>query len=80
MSDLTTSRKKVETYFKLLNNLDKASKRKLIARLTESLEQKEEIAESTSLFGAWADEKNSDTIIKEIRESRVERTQGIEFE
>lgn len=47
--------------------------KKLIIKLTESLEVKEEKVDLNTLFGAWEDNKDSDEIIKEIRESRIEK-------
>jgi hypothetical protein len=33
-----------------------------------------------TLFGAWEDNKDSDEIIKEIRESRIEKAENPDFE
>ncbi|WP_113923564.1 hypothetical protein [Cognataquiflexum aquatile] len=56
------------------------SKKKLIIKLTESLEAKEEKVDLFTLFGAWEDNKDSDEIIKEIRESRIEKAENPGFE
>ncbi|MEX2592818.1 MAG: hypothetical protein WD426_08585 [Anditalea sp.] len=70
----------MEKYFGLLKGLDNLSKKKLIIKLTESLEVKEEKVDLLTLFGAWEDNKDSDEIIREIRESRIEKTENSGFE
>jgi len=52
----------------------------LIIKLTESLEFEREKPDLKSLFGAWEDSRESDEIIKEIRESRVNKSEGEGFE
>ncbi|MDG1278709.1 MAG: hypothetical protein P8O16_15620 [Algoriphagus sp.] len=70
----------MEKYFGLLKGLDNLSKKKLIIKLTESLDVKEEKVDFRALFGAWNDDKDSDEIIKEIRESRIEKAENAGFE
>ncbi|MDO9551413.1 hypothetical protein [Rhodonellum sp.] len=80
MANLTLNNKTLEKYFGLLKGLDNLSKKKLIIKLTESLDIEEEKVDLRSIFGAWEDDKDSDEIIKEIRESRIERTENPGFE
>jgi hypothetical protein len=80
MGNLTLNSKTLEKYFGLLNNLDNLSKKKLIIKLTESLDIKEEKVDLKTLFGAWEDTKESEEIIEEIRKSRVEKTDIESFE
>jgi hypothetical protein len=80
MANLTINNKTLEKYFGMLRGLDNLSKKKLIIKLTESLEIKEEKVDLKTLFGAWEDNKDSDEIIKEIRESRVEKAEDLGFE
>lgn len=80
MANLTLNNKTLEKYFGMLQGLDNLSKKKLIIKLTESLEIKEEKVDLKTLFGAWEDNKDSDEIIKEIRESRVEKAEDLGFE
>lgn len=80
MANLTINNKTLEKYFGLLKGLDNLSKKKLIIKLTESLEVKEEKVDLRSLFGAWEDDKDSDEIIREIRESRIEKAENLGFE
>jgi hypothetical protein len=80
MATLISDNKILENYFRMLRNLDNVSKKKLITKLTESLEVKEEKADLKTLFGAWEDDKDSDEIIKEIRESRIEKAENPGFE
>jgi protein tyrosine phosphatase len=61
--------KTIDDYWSLISRLDNNSKKKLIIRLAESIETKEESKyDLESLFGAWEDSRDSDEIIKEIRE------------
>jgi hypothetical protein len=80
MANLTLNNKTLEKYFGMLRGLDNLSKKKLIVRLTESLNSKEEKVEMRELFGGWEDDKDADEIIKEIRESRIEKTESPDFE
>ncbi|WP_209332564.1 hypothetical protein [Lunatimonas salinarum] len=80
MANVTLNNNKLEKYFDILKGLDNISKKKLIIKLTESLEIEEEKVDLRSIFGAWEDDKDSDEIIKEIRESRIERTENPGFE
>jgi len=80
MANLTLNNKTLEKYFGMLRGLDNLSKKKLIIKLTESLEIKEEKIDLKTLFGAWEDNKDSDEFIKEIRESRVEKAEDLGFE
>lgn len=80
MANLTVNNKTLEKYFGLLKGLDNPSKKKLIIKLTESLDLKEENVDLRTLFGAWEDVKDSDEIIKEIRESRIEKAENPGFE
>jgi hypothetical protein len=80
MANLTLNNKTLEKYFGLLKGLDNISKKKLIIKLTESLEIKEEKVDLKSIFGAWEDDKDSDEIINEIRESRIEKVENPKFE
>ncbi|OBX26483.1 hypothetical protein LX77_00955 [Gelidibacter algens] len=74
MGSLTISKKILDKYFGYLKNLDNNAKKKLIIKLTKSLETKSEKKfEIASVFGAWEDERTSDEIISEIKSSRVEK-------
>ena len=72
--------KTIDDYWSLISRLDDNSKKKLIIRLAESIETKEESKfDLESLFGAWEDSRDSDEIIKEIRESRINNREIIEL-
>ncbi len=63
----------IDKYFGFLSHIDNDSKKKMIIKLTESIEIKEEPkCNLRSLFGAWEDNKDSDEIINEIKNSRIE--------
>ncbi len=69
MATLALNNKTLEQYFGFLNKLDNNSKRKLIIKLTESLDLSEKKTfDLASIYGAWEDTKDADAIIKEIRE------------
>jgi len=66
------SNKAIDKYFSFLKKLDNSTKKKLIIKLAESIETEEDRSfDLEKLFGAWDDSRDSDVIIKEIRESRV---------
>jgi len=70
----------IDKYLRFLFRLDNNSKKRLIIKLTESIETKDKDSFNLkSLFGAWEDSKDSDEIIKEIRESRVNNRKIIDF-
>lgn len=74
MASLSISNKMVERYFSYLRHLDTVAKKKLIIKLTESIEAKsEKNFDIESVFGAWEDNRTSDEIISEIKSSRVEK-------
>lgn len=74
---IAISNKIIDKYFSFLGKLDNKSKRKLIAKLNESMDTKEKITKISSLYGAWEDERESDEIIKDIIDSRVNK---VDFE
>ena len=77
---LFLTNKTIEKYFRFLTRLDNSSKKKLIVKLTESIEEKEKpTIRLKDLSGAWEDTRTSDAIIKEIRNSRVDKQDNIEF-
>lgn len=77
---ITITNKTIDKFFGFLTNLDNSSKKKLIIKLTESLELKEvNNFNLNSLFGAWKGDKSSDEIIREIRESRLDKRNIIDF-
>lgn len=80
MGSLLITDKTLEKYFGLLTKFDNRSKKKLIIKLTESLEFIDKSAvDLKSIFGAWEDTKDSDDIIKQIRTSRVDSRNIEEF-
>lgn len=74
MGSLTITNKTLEKYFGYLSGLDNNSKKRLIIKLTESLELKRDSSfDLRKIFGAWEDTKDSDEIIKQIKESRIDK-------
>jgi len=72
MASISITNKTLDKYFAFLSKFDTNSKKRLIIKLTESIESKEDNSfDLKSLFGAWEDSRDSDEIIKEIRDSRV---------
>lgn len=77
---LAITNKTIDKYLGFLTRMDNSSKKKLIIKLTESIETKDNVKFNLrSLFGAWEDSKDSDEIIKEIRNSRIDNTNLTEF-
>ncbi len=73
MENLTITNKVLDKYFEYLLRFDNSTKKKLIIKLTNSLDFKDEkVFDIKSLFGAWKDDKSTKEIIDEIRNSRVE--------
>ena len=72
MGSLAISDDSFDKYFGYLKSLDTNSKKRLIIKLTESIETKaSNSADVRNLFGSWEDDKDSDNIIRELRDSRV---------
>ncbi|WP_375578263.1 hypothetical protein ABWH96_14645 [Marivirga tractuosa] len=77
---LSLTAKTIDKYFGFLSQLDNRSKKNLIIKLTESIEEKEKKGISLKdISGAWDDSRESDEIIEEIRKSRVEKQDNIDF-
>jgi hypothetical protein len=64
----------IDKYFSFLTKLDNVTKKRLIVKLTESIEVKEKkYFDLSSLYGAWEDTRSSDEIINDIKNSRMEK-------
>lgn len=73
MGKLTLSNKILDKYFAFLARFDNQTKKKFIIKLTDSIEVSPVPQfDISTLFGAWEDNRSSDEIIEEIRQSRVE--------
>lgn len=81
MGNLAISNKILDKYFGYLKNLDNKTKKSLIIKLTKSIETKsKKDFDLNSIFGAWEDDRSSDEIITEIRNSRVNKINTESFE
>jgi len=70
----------IDKYFGYLTNLDNNTKKKLISKLTNSIEIKEQkTLDLSTLYGAWDDSRTADEIIHDSRTSRIEKSQIIDF-
>jgi hypothetical protein len=77
---LALTNRTIDKYFRFLSRLDNKSKKRLIIKLTESIEIKgKREFKLRDLYGAWEDSRNSDEIIKDIRNSRVEKRDNIDL-
>jgi len=77
---ITLKNTTIDKYFSFLTRLDNSSKKRLIVKLTESIEVKEKSSfDLRSLFGAWEDKRSSDEIISDIKKSRVEKDKSIDL-
>ncbi|RUA38242.1 MAG: hypothetical protein DSY77_00280 [Bacteroidetes bacterium] len=80
MMALSLTAKTIDKYFGFLSRLDNRSKKNLIIKLTESIEEKEKkTVHLKDLSGVWDDSRESDEIITEIKKSRVEKQDNIDF-
>jgi len=72
MAAIALTNRTLDKYFGFLRKLDNNSKKRLIIKLTESIETNEDTSfDLKSIYGAWDDSRDSDEIIKSIRDSRV---------
>jgi hypothetical protein len=70
----------LERYLRFLTKLDNVTKKKLIVKLTESIDFNENKGFNlATLNGAWKDSRSSDEIISDIKKSRVEKKNSIDF-
>ena len=77
---LVIKNESLERYLRFLTKLDDVTKKKLIVKLTESIEIKENSSFNlASLNGAWRDSRSSDEIIRDLRDSRIEKNNSIDF-
>ena len=77
---LALTNKTIDKYFGFLRRLDNDSKKRLIISLTKSIEDKKNTEISLrDLSGAWEDSRDSGEIIKDIRNSRVEKQDNFEL-
>jgi len=80
MNTINLNNRSIDNFFGFLFKMDTNSKKKLIIKLTESIEEaKTNKKNITSLFGAWKDTRDSDSINLEIRESRTINREILEF-
>jgi len=74
MENLTISESTLNKYFGILENLDINSKKRLIIKLTKSIDSipkpKRKIDD---IFGAWQDSRTAEEIIEEIETSRYNK-------
>lgn len=68
---IASKKNNVSSYFRLMKNWDTESKKDLIIKLTQSINDKsEKNHDFSSCFGAWDNERSADEIIDDIRYSR----------
>ncbi|MGD8781477.1 MAG: hypothetical protein PVH88_21240 [Ignavibacteria bacterium] len=80
MGNLAITTKTLNKYLGYLSKLDNNSKKQLIIKLTESIEIKEEKSfDLMNIYGMWEDTRDSDEIIREIRDSRVNKISSEEL-
>lgn len=80
MGGLTISNKILEKYFGYLKRLDIKSKKSLISKLKKSIDSdSDNDFDLKSIFGKWDDNRSSDEIIADIKESRVEKGNSESF-
>jgi hypothetical protein len=81
MGSISVSSKILDRYFGYLELLDNEAKMNLITRLKKSIDAKEKSHSNIdSIFGAWEDVRSSNDIIKEIKSSRIEKSNDLSLE
>ena len=74
MENLTISESTLNKYFGILENLDIKSKKRLIIKLTKSINTKPKQEEKLdNIFGAWQGAESAEEIISEIKDSRYNK-------
>ena len=77
---ITTEKRMVNSYFRLMKKWDNETKKDLIIKLTASIDDKsKDRYDFSSCFGAWTDKRSADEIIEEIRSDRVNNREIEEF-
>ena len=71
MGTMALNKRLVDNYFRFLKNLDVDSKKKLIIRLTESIELKGKKDNPDKLYGSWKDSRSAEEIIKDLENDRT---------
>ncbi len=72
MNTIAINNKSIDNFLGFLYKLDIDSKKRLIIKLTESIDGSTKKDKNLkSLFGSWIDNRESDMIIKEIKDSRL---------
>jgi hypothetical protein len=80
MNTINLNNRSIDNFFGFLYKMDTNTKKKLIIKLTESIEETKTNKKSlNSLFGSWKDNRDTDLIIKDIRESRTNNHEILEF-
>jgi len=80
MNTIHLNSKSINNFFGFLYKMDTKSKKRLIIKLTESIEDTKTDKKSiASLFGSWIDTRDTESIIKEIRDSRTTNRDIIGF-
>jgi hypothetical protein len=80
MTTIALSNRSIDNFFRFLYKMDTKSKKRLIIKLTESIEDSKMPNNNLkSLFGSWIDDRDSDLIIKEIRDSRINNRDIVEL-
>jgi len=80
MNVVSLNRKSIDFFLSLFSRIDNDSKKKLIIKLTESIDRPvKKKPHWRKLYGSWDDMRTSDEIINEILESRVDKQDKFEF-
>jgi hypothetical protein len=80
MRKIQLNSKTLNNFFGFLFKMDTDTKKKLIIKLTESIEDNNPVKSSiSSMYGSWVDNRDSEIIIKEINDSRTSNRNVIGF-
>jgi len=77
---IVSEKKIANSFFRFMKNWDNETKKDLIIKLTESIDDKsKDKFDFSSCFGSWEDERSADEIINELRSDRVNKKEIEEF-
>jgi hypothetical protein len=78
--NISIANKKVNSYSRFMKNWDNESKKDLIIKLTESIDNESKRKyDFSSCFGAWKDDRSAEEIIEDLRNDRINNNEIEEF-
>jgi hypothetical protein len=80
MSTIALNPKSIDNFFGFLSNMDTNSKKRLIIKLTESIDDNKLSKKNIQpLFGAWIDDRDDEEITSDMRNARSNNSEILDF-